>query len=147
MVGMRIYFLRERGDYKSMVLEFPNPIWHIQQENLYLEMSRNFIFRLSIWKFRFHCHLSSSLIIQYWTTVSQCCSTLILPWWYLRVGTILYFHRESVIILKLIVNKGCPIVGMYDGKLKGCWTIFSDFNYRNFNFILIHLLQYSFSHR
>ena len=31
---MRIYFLRERGDYKSMVLEFPNPIWHIQQENL-----------------------------------------------------------------------------------------------------------------
>ena len=34
MVGKRIYFLRERGEYKSMVLEFPNPIWHIQQENL-----------------------------------------------------------------------------------------------------------------
>ena len=31
-------------------------------------------------KIRFHCHWSPSLILQYWATVSQCCSTLLLSW-------------------------------------------------------------------
>ena len=100
-------------------------------------MYLNFIFRLWLLKFRFHFHLSSSILIQYWTSVSQCYSTVFLAWWYHGYWT--QDCDKSVIIFKPMVQ-GLPHGWHVWRKNLSFQPSFSDFNSRNlFSFSSIFL--------